>query len=245
MGSSLLAVGRLLGIVFSALILNAALLFPLTLRRRTWLASAYFKFILWLCGIQLNCRIPRSEIRAQGKFIIVGNHVSYLDILIVSALRPCVFLAKKEVAGWPVFGWVARAMGCVFVHRESLMGRANALRRCLKQLPQADLALFPEGTTTSAKLPDLKAWAKGHAWLAQRADADAILCLGLVYENQEKNAWTDDTSLLPHLLKTLRRPTLKITVTGAWIPVSQSLKPAELALTTHQHLCLAVSYECP
>lgn len=245
MGASLLAFGRLFGIVFTALMLNAVLLFPLTLRMRTQLTSVYFQFLLWLCGIQLNCRIPRSELRAQGNFIVVANHVSYLDILIISALRPCLFLAKKEVSNWPVFGWVARAMGCVFVHRESLMGRANALRRCLKQLPKTDLALFPEGTTTSAKLPDLRAWAKGHAWLAQRSNADAILCLGLVYENQEENAWTDDMSLVPHLLKTLRRPKLNITITGAWIPVSQSLKPAELAYTTHQHLCLAVSYERP
>lgn len=244
MGASLLAYGRLFGVVCSALILNLVLMLPFGLQTRTQLTSIYFNFVLWLCGIQLNCRIPRSEIRAGGKYIIVANHVSYLDILIVSALRPCVFLAKREVARWPVFGWVAQAMGCVFVHRESLMGRANALRHCLKQLPQADLALFPEGTTTSAKIPDLRAWAKGHAWLAQRSDADAILCLGLVYENQQENAWTDDMSLVPHLVKTLRRPNLKVTVAAAWIPVSQSLKPAELAFTTHQHLSLAVSYEC-
>jgi pantothenate synthetase len=124
------------------------------------------------------------------------------------------------------------------------MGRANALRQCLKKSADTDIALFPEGTTTSASLPDLKAWAKGHAWIAQRANSDAILCLALVYENQTECAWTDDMSLLPHLLKTLSRRATNVTVTGAWVPVSQSVSASELALTTFEQVCLAVRYEC-
>jgi hypothetical protein len=51
-------------------------------------------------------------------------------------------------------------------------------------------------------------------------------------------------SLMPHLLKTLSRTETKVTVTGAWVPVNQTVTSAELALTTFEQICLAVRYEC-
>jgi 1-acyl-sn-glycerol-3-phosphate acyltransferase len=244
MPSTLLAALRLTGVLITALLLNLALLMcPNRIRLRADLTSICFRGLLLICGIRLNCKIPLSELRSGGKTVIVANHVSYLDTIILCALRPCIFLAKLEVAHWPLFGWVARSLGCVFVRRESIMGRANALRQCLKLSSDADIALFPEGTTTSAPLPALKSWAKGHAWIAQRAKAESILCLALIYENQSEAAWTDDMNLMPHLFKTLGRRETKITVTGAWVPVCENVKPSELALTTFEQLCLAARYE--
>ncbi|MFZ9519633.1 MAG: lysophospholipid acyltransferase family protein [Silvanigrellaceae bacterium] len=242
---SIVAIFRMCGIVTLALLLNLFLIFlPGSKLARIHLTSSFFKLILSLCGVHVDCKIPPALLHEAGRKVIVANHISYLDILIVSSLRPCIFLAKKEVGGWPLFGWVARVLGCIFVHRESLMGRACALRNCLKASHESDIALFPEGTTTAARYPDLKVWAKGHAWLAQRAGADAILCLGLVYENQQERAWIDDDALLPHLFATLRRPKTKVIVTGAWVPVEQSIQPARLAHTTHFQLCTAVANEC-
>lgn len=242
---ALLATLRLIGILTSSILLLMCLaIASFHPQLRAALTSVCFRWLLFVCGIQLKCKIPMSELRARIRTVIVANHVSYLDVIVVGALRPCLFLAKEEVRSWPVFGWVAQALGCVFVRRETLMGRANALRRCLSHARLNDIALFPEGTTTAAPLPDLKVWAKGHAWIAQRAEVDSILCLGLIYENQAERAWTDDMSLLPHLFKTLGQLKTCITVTGAWVPVHQSLKPAQLAFTTHEQLCLAVHYEC-
>lgn len=241
----ILAVSRLLGILLLSIVLNFILMMlPASQRTRTIISSNVFRLILKLCGIHLDCKIPRAELQTPARLVVVANHVSYLDILVVSALRPCLFLAKKEVSRWPVFGWVARSLGCIFVHRESLGGRAAALRKCLFSSTRADIALFPEGTTTASLLPDLTSWAKGHAWLAQRSEAEAILCIGLIYENQKDRAWTDDMSLVPHLLKTLSLKSTTVTVTGAWVPVSRTVAPSDLAITTHQQLCMAVSYEC-
>lgn len=245
MPPTLLAIVRIAGIIVIATTLNLFLLFlPGSLRTRAKITSSFFRILLSICGIELDCKIPSSELLSKGRYVIVANHISYLDIVILSALRPCVFLAKREVASWPLFGWIARSLGCIFVHRESLMGRANALRKCLLASYNSDIALFPEGTTTSAKRPDLKTWAKGHAWIAQRGIADGILCLGLSYEKQAESAWTDDMSLMPHLMKTLRRPRIRVTVTGAWVEISRSTSATELSLMTHQKLCLAVSNEC-
>lgn len=241
----LLAIVRIVGIIFIASLLNLILIFlPGSLRSRTHIASKFFRVLLHICGIELDCKIPRSEMLSRGRYVIVANHVSYLDVLILSSLRPCIFLAKREVASWPLFGWIARSLGCIFVHRESLMGRANALRKCLRASHISDIALFPEGTTTSAQLPELKSWAKGHAWIAQRGMADGILCLGLAYQNQAENAWTDDMSLMPHLIKTLMQSRVRVTVTGAWVDISRSISTRDLSLMTHQKLCLAVANDC-
>jgi 1-acyl-sn-glycerol-3-phosphate acyltransferase len=89
----------------------------------------------------------RGEIPASG--LIAANHLSYLDILALSALAPFVFIAKKEVRKWPVFGWMAKTAGCVFVDRERKLdtGKVNedvaaALRAGLR------VVLFPEGTSS-------------------------------------------------------------------------------------------------
>ena len=66
-------------------------------------------------------RIFRVEIQFEGNFpsrgMLVCNHLSYLDILVLAALAPCIFVAKQEVKHWPVFGWFAKLAGTVFVHR--------------------------------------------------------------------------------------------------------------------------------
>ena len=95
-------------------------------------------------------RIPVEhvgEIPADG--LIVANHLSYLDILALSALTPCVFIAKKEVRSWTIFGWMAKTAGTLFVDRERKLetGRFNesidqALRSGLR------LVLFAEGTSS-------------------------------------------------------------------------------------------------
>src|SRR5213593_3273567 len=67
-------------------------------------------------------RVFRIETQFTGDIpssgLLVCNHLSYLDILVLSALAPCVFVAKREVRHWPVFGWFAKLAGTVFVHRE-------------------------------------------------------------------------------------------------------------------------------
>ena len=61
------------------------------------------------------------EIEVVGSFpergAIISNHLSYLDIVIFAALRPCVFVSKLEMKSWPVIGWMTMMAGTVFVDR--------------------------------------------------------------------------------------------------------------------------------
>lgn len=80
--------------------------------------------------------------------LLVCNHLSYLDILVLVSLAPAVFVSKSEVKHWPVFGWFARLAGTLFVDRtrRSDVTRMNALIE--NSLTAGNVVvLFPEGTS--------------------------------------------------------------------------------------------------
>jgi 1-acyl-sn-glycerol-3-phosphate acyltransferase len=79
--------------------------------------------------------------------LFVGNHVSYLDITVLGSVIETSFIAKAEIADWPLFGWLAKLQRSVFVERRS--ARAGAQRdEIAERLAAGDnLVLFPEGTS--------------------------------------------------------------------------------------------------
>ncbi len=85
--------------------------------------------------------------------LVVSNHLSYLDVVILAAAMPCFFVAKIEIGGWPFFGWAARACGTIFLDRtskESAMSVADQMVERLKlKIP---VLLFPEGTSTDGQV---------------------------------------------------------------------------------------------
>jgi 1-acyl-sn-glycerol-3-phosphate acyltransferase len=83
--------------------------------------------------------------------LVVCNHLSYIDILVLSAAMPCFFVAKIEIGGWPFFGKAARCGGTIFVDRSSLASALSVAEQMTErlQLPiPIPVLLFPEGTST-------------------------------------------------------------------------------------------------
>jgi lyso-ornithine lipid O-acyltransferase len=99
------------------------------------------------------CRIFGFDIRQFGEpvaarpVLFTPNHVSYIDITVLGAVIPGSFVAKSEVSGWPLFGWLAKLQRSVFVDRQV---RSTAQQRdaLAERLAAGDaLILFPEGTS--------------------------------------------------------------------------------------------------
>lgn len=84
--------------------------------------------------------------------LLVSNHLSYLDVLVYASLVPAVFVSKREVEAWPVFGRLATMAGTIYVDRERRPERENATDRIenalLAGLP---VVLFPEGTSSDGR----------------------------------------------------------------------------------------------
>jgi len=84
--------------------------------------------------------------------LLVSNHLSYLDILVIATITPAVFVSKAEVRQWPLFGWLAALAGTVFVNRErrTQVGKTNfEIEQALAE--NTLVTLFPEGTSSNGK----------------------------------------------------------------------------------------------
>src|SRR5215469_10553683 len=89
-----------------------AVAFGLPLRRK--IPSFYHRMVCALLGVRIHVRGQRMP---EHPLLIVANHSSWLDITVITAVAPVVFVAKQEIAGWPVFGTLARLQRTVFVDR--------------------------------------------------------------------------------------------------------------------------------
>jgi 1-acyl-sn-glycerol-3-phosphate acyltransferase len=98
----------------------------------------------------LGMHIVVEGTRPKPPFFVVSNHLSYLDVVTLASQLDCLFIAKSDVADWPVLGLLCRSMGTIFVNRDSRKDvlRVNALiRRALAG--GKGVLLFPEGTSTA------------------------------------------------------------------------------------------------
>src|SRR6202047_2111667 len=89
------------------------------LRLQRSIPHLYHRILCALIGIRIS-EVGRRSTAAPA--LILSNHVSWLDICVITALAPVVFVAKSEVAEWPVFGWLGKLQRTVFIHRP---GRAR------------------------------------------------------------------------------------------------------------------------
>jgi 1-acyl-sn-glycerol-3-phosphate acyltransferase len=119
---------------------------PRTLERRAlWVQECSRRFLKCL---DITNTI-KGEPATQG--LVVANHLSYLDIVVISAAMPCFFVAKMEIGGWPFFGRAARSGGTIFVNRgsrESALSVARQIKERLQLPIRVPVLLFPEGTST-------------------------------------------------------------------------------------------------
>ena len=81
--------------------------------------------------------------------MIAANHVSWLDIFVLSSVEPTRFIAKGEIRDWPVAGWLAYASGTIFIRAEQWRDTARITEKVRAALADGDcVGLFPEGFTT-------------------------------------------------------------------------------------------------
>jgi 1-acyl-sn-glycerol-3-phosphate acyltransferase len=192
-------------------LLQAGLMLPFVgaAGRAMWL-HRWCRFACRVLGIGLTTSgtMPNSG-------LLVCNHLSYLEIIALSSLRPCVFVAKRDVRGWPLFGWLARAAGTIFVERHRRSAAAHEVRRISGAIESGLLVvLFPEGTSSGGAtvLPF-----KSSLLQAAVTVRCPIAAAGIDYQLGEGSVadevcyWRDMT-IVPHMLNLFGHQTVKTTV---------------------------------
>jgi len=151
----------------------------------------------------------------QGPLVLAANHISWLDVLVLLAIVPARFVAKAEVARWPVIGTLTRAAGTVFITRHS---RRDALRvvQHLSETLGTDqgnvLVIFPEGTTSDGR--QLLPFHPGLFDAAIRAAAP-LQTLAIRFEDASSSriclapCYIDDDTLVQSLWRTLTAAPLR------------------------------------
>lgn len=139
---------RLILLVLGGALL-ALLFFPLCPdRRRLALKRGWSAALLSAMGIKLESDLDAMVPGA----LVVANHISWVDILVINAALPCAFVSKEEVRRWPVIGWLAASNDTVFLRRGS-RGHARIINEQVAKLLEIGkhVAVFPEGTTTDGR----------------------------------------------------------------------------------------------
>ncbi len=91
-----------------------------------------------------------DEIAQHGGLLIAANHISWIDIFAINALRPCAFVCKEEVRAWPLIGWLVAHAETVFIARGSRRAARRAAEALKHELARgAAIVVFPEGATTN------------------------------------------------------------------------------------------------
>jgi 1-acyl-sn-glycerol-3-phosphate acyltransferase len=143
--------------------LTITLLFPRwPQQRREATVQAWAVRMLAVLGIplQVEGQAPR-----RGPVLLVANHLSWLDILVLHAARHCRFVSKSDVRHWPLIGTLATGGGTLYIERAKRRDAMRVVHHMAESLKAGEIvAVFPEGTTG-----DGKALLPFHANLVQAA----------------------------------------------------------------------------
>jgi len=113
--------------------------------QRQQAVAQWSRQVLRVLGVHLQVLGAAPQ---AGPVLVVANHLSWLDIVVLNAAQPCRFVSKADVRHWPVLGRLVQASGTLFIERDSRRDALRVVHRMADALRAGDrLALFPEGTT--------------------------------------------------------------------------------------------------
>lgn len=174
-------------------------------------------------GMKINSRNQPPA----GPFLLVANHLSYIDVIALAAQLDSAFIAKSEVADWPFIGALGRAMDTIFVDRNS----KRDLQRALAQIDQVrasglGVVLFAEGTSSdgTAVLPfkaSLLASAASASAPVHYASVSYVASAGET-PAEHSICWWGEMTFLDHLFRLLRMPSFQANLVYGTEPLINS-----------------------
>ena len=204
-----------------------AFLLRFDFKSRKTFPSTFDRYLCRLFGIRIT--VFGKPIQDRG-VLMVGNHTSYFDILVLSSLAQISFVAKSEVAGWPIFGILAKLQQAVFVERARRSQTGEARDQIRERLLAGDaLVLFPEGTSNDGnRVLPFKSALMGAVETEIGKDPQGrplyvpVQPVSLAYvgvhgipmgrENRPLYAWYGDMELVPHLWEALLSGPMEVVV---------------------------------
>jgi 1-acyl-sn-glycerol-3-phosphate acyltransferase len=195
--------------------------------------------------ISVTGDIPLSEIK-QG--LIIANHISWLDVFVMSSVLPMRFVAKSEVRSWPFIGWLCARAQTIFIERNKRSDTVRTNIQAVAHLRHGNcMAIFPEGTTS-----DGTEVTHFHASLLQPAiDSHTSIYPVAIYYHDSTNkpnfdaAYIDEMTFVESMWKILSSRDLHVRLTTTDALSTQVDNRRVLALEAHRRISHALSIEPP
>lgn len=168
-----------------------------------------------------------GDVASGRPLMIAANHVSWIDITVLASVTDVSFIAKSEMAKWPVFGWLSKMQRSVFVERDNRRKSGAQAGEIAARLAEGDvMVLFPEGTTGDGNLllpfkstlfgaasMMLSASHHDEMWIQPVAVAyTRVQGLPMGRQHRHLAAWIGDEDLIPHLMAVLREGAIDVEV---------------------------------
>ena len=133
--------------ILCGLLMTGVVYLFVSLSVRLWLKKHWSRILLALCGVRL---VLRGDPTLSQPVLWVSNHISWLDIFALNAVRATAFIAKSEIRNWPVLGWLVAGAGTIFIERASRHAVHHVGLSVQAHFARGQVVgLFPEGTTST------------------------------------------------------------------------------------------------
>ncbi len=173
--------------------------------------------------VEMNGTIP-----SQG-VLFVCNHRSYIDIAVIGQYFPSTFLAKKELASWPILGLAAKLAKVIFVDRNSAQSRKKSRVKISQTLKEEiSVIVFPEGTSYAG--PGILAFKLGTFELA--ADNNISVVPVAIEYDDASDAWVGDDTFIRHFIQTFKKKTVRASISFG--PILQDKTPQAIMYSSYK-----------
>jgi len=200
-----------------------------------FLVRSYLGWVGWLLGLRI--RVLGTPV--TGNALYVANHISWLDIPALGGTAQARFIAKSEIAGWSLIGWLAKLGGSVFVQRQ----QRSAARRQADEVSIAlaegrPVVLFAEGGTGDGiTLSPFRA----SLFVSANEAGAAVQPVALDYgARQGEIAWPDGAGFVSEMKRMLDRPA-PIALTLRFLPPLDGAKVDRKQLASETHAAISAA----
>ncbi|MCX8125254.1 MAG: 1-acyl-sn-glycerol-3-phosphate acyltransferase [Spirochaetes bacterium] len=174
-------------------------------------------------AVEMNGTLPSEGV------LVVSNHRSYIDIAVIGQFFPCTFLAKRELANWPILGHAARLAKVIFVDRNNTESRKISRVKISQTLKQGiSVVVFPEGTSYAG--PGILTFKPGTFELA--ADNNiAVVPVAIEYDDM-LDAWVGNDTFIEHFIQTFKKPIVRVTISFG--PILKNHTPQSIMYSSRE-----------
>ncbi len=218
---------------------------------RRYLPHWYHRLVCRLLGVRIHVS---GEKPVKGPVLLVSNHISWLDIPVLSAVMPLSFVAKKEVASWPFIATLAKLQRTVFVDRTRRAAVARSADEIMTRLDDRErVLLFAEGTSSDGNqvLPFKSSLFAAVEPKEESDDGRVLQPVAIVYthvhglpmnrQQRPSIAWYGDMDMLGHAWGVLKGGPLDVHV-RLGEPVSMAAAGGRKELARHAYANVRLSF---